>query len=110
MKAYDFISDDRFLYFISDQYILPSSNNINNNNSNNINSDNIFGLVLEKGSDVFIRHNEAIPILQKVLIKKEESFSKIISSRKKSIIHPKKRPHCPLSYNNTNQFVYTHSK
>jgi hypothetical protein len=37
--------------------------------------------LLEEGQDVFIRHNEAIPILKKVLSKKEKSFSKIVSSR-----------------------------
>ena len=38
--------------------------------------------LLEKNSDVFIRYNEAIPILHKVFEKKERSFSEIVSSRK----------------------------
>lgn len=38
--------------------------------------------LLEKGSDVFIRFNEAIPIFRKVNNKSEPSFSKLISSRK----------------------------
>lgn len=38
--------------------------------------------LLEKNTDIFIRHNEAMPILHKVLEKGEESFSKQISSRK----------------------------
>ena len=38
--------------------------------------------LLEDGADTFIRINEAIPILRKVLTKKEGSFSKIVSSRK----------------------------
>lgn len=38
--------------------------------------------LLEKGCDVFIRHNGAIPILKKVLNKKERSFSELVSSRK----------------------------
>lgn len=38
--------------------------------------------LLEKNTDVFTRYNEAIPILHKVLEKREESFSKQISSRK----------------------------
>jgi len=38
--------------------------------------------LLEKGSGVFIRYNEAISILRKVQKLKEESFSKIVSSRK----------------------------
>lgn len=38
--------------------------------------------LLEKGADVFIRHNEAISIFHKVRSKNEESFSKIVSSRK----------------------------
>jgi site-specific DNA-methyltransferase (adenine-specific) len=35
--------------------------------------------LLEKESDVFIRHNNAIPILNRILLLKEESFSKIVS-------------------------------
>ncbi|MEK7263242.1 MAG: Eco57I restriction-modification methylase domain-containing protein [Bacteroidota bacterium] len=38
--------------------------------------------LLEKGSEVFIRYNEAISILKKVQKHKEESFSKIVSSHK----------------------------
>ena len=38
--------------------------------------------LLETGSDVFIRYNEAISILQKVTKKPEVSFSTLISSRK----------------------------
>lgn len=38
--------------------------------------------LLENGSDVFIRYNEAIEILHKVIALKEESFSTIVSSRK----------------------------
>jgi site-specific DNA-methyltransferase (adenine-specific) len=38
--------------------------------------------LLEEGQDVFIRHNEAIPILKKVLSKKEKSFSEIVSSQR----------------------------
>jgi site-specific DNA-methyltransferase (adenine-specific) len=38
--------------------------------------------LLEQGADVFIRHNEAISIFHKVKSKNEESFSKIVSSRK----------------------------
>jgi len=38
--------------------------------------------LLEKGMDIFVRYNEAIPILKKVLEKNEESFSNIVSSRK----------------------------
>lgn len=34
--------------------------------------------LLEKGSDTFIRYNEAIPILRKVLEKNEDSFSRIV--------------------------------
>lgn len=36
--------------------------------------------LLEQGSETFIRRNEAIPILRKVLDKKEESFSAIVSA------------------------------
>jgi site-specific DNA-methyltransferase (adenine-specific) len=36
--------------------------------------------LLEQGSETFIRRNEAIPILRKVLDKKEESFSSIVSA------------------------------
>jgi len=36
--------------------------------------------LLEKGSDTFIRLNEAIPILRKVQAKKEKSFSEIVRS------------------------------
>jgi site-specific DNA-methyltransferase (adenine-specific) len=36
--------------------------------------------LLEQGSETFIRRNEAIPILRKVLDKKEESFSLIVSA------------------------------
>lgn len=35
----------------------------------------------EQGADIFIRYNEAISILRKVQIKKESSFSTIVSSR-----------------------------
>ena len=38
--------------------------------------------LLEKGFETFIRYNEAIPILHKVLAKKEGSFSILVSSRK----------------------------
>ncbi len=38
--------------------------------------------LLEEGQDVFIRYNEAIPILHKVLAKNEPSFNKIISKQK----------------------------
>lgn len=38
--------------------------------------------LIEKGSDIFIRFNEAISIYRKISLKKEESFSKLISSRK----------------------------
>ncbi len=38
--------------------------------------------LLEKGAETFIRINEAIPILRKVLDKKEASFSEIVSARK----------------------------
>lgn len=36
--------------------------------------------LLEQGSETFIRKNEAIPILRKVLDKKEESFSSLVSA------------------------------
>ena len=38
--------------------------------------------LLEKDADTFIRINEAIPILRKVQVKKERSFSEIVSARK----------------------------
>ena len=38
--------------------------------------------LLEKHADIFVRHNEAMPILHKVLEKGEESFSKQVSARK----------------------------
>lgn len=38
--------------------------------------------LLEDGNDVFIRYNEAIDILKKVQIKKEQSINTIISARK----------------------------
>lgn len=38
--------------------------------------------LLEKGADIFIRYNNAIPIFRKVRNANEESFSKIVSSRK----------------------------
>jgi site-specific DNA-methyltransferase (adenine-specific) len=38
--------------------------------------------LLEKGADVFIRHNEAISIFHKVRSKNEKSFSEVVSSRK----------------------------
>lgn len=38
--------------------------------------------LLEKGSEIFIRYNEAISILRKVQKFKEESFQQIVSSRK----------------------------
>ncbi|MBQ8529555.1 MAG: Eco57I restriction-modification methylase domain-containing protein [Parabacteroides sp.] len=38
--------------------------------------------LLEKNCDIFIRHNQAITILKKIQIKKEASFSSIVSSRK----------------------------
>ena len=38
--------------------------------------------LLEKGYDIFIRYNEAIPIFHKVIAKNEASFSTIVSSRK----------------------------
>lgn len=37
---------------------------------------------LEKGTDIFIRYNEAIPIFRKVQYLKEKSFSELVSSRK----------------------------
>lgn len=38
--------------------------------------------LLEKGSDVFVRYNEAISILRKVQKLKEDTFAKVVSSRK----------------------------
>jgi len=38
--------------------------------------------LLENGADTFIRMNEAIPILRKVLAKQENSFSTLVSARK----------------------------
>jgi len=38
--------------------------------------------LLEPGTEVFIRYNEAIPIFNKIRSKKEKSFSTIVSSRK----------------------------
>ena len=38
--------------------------------------------LLEDNQEVFIRYNEAIPILKKILAKNEKSFSGIVSSRK----------------------------
>ena len=38
--------------------------------------------LLEENSDIFIRYNEAIPILHKVMALGEPSFSEIVSSRK----------------------------
>lgn len=38
--------------------------------------------LLEKGLDIFVRYNESINILMKVLSKKEPSFSQIVSARK----------------------------
>jgi site-specific DNA-methyltransferase (adenine-specific) len=38
--------------------------------------------LLEKNQNIFVRYNEAVSILEKVLIKKEKSFSEIVSSRK----------------------------
>jgi site-specific DNA-methyltransferase (adenine-specific) len=38
--------------------------------------------LLEEGCDIFIRYNESISILHKVLAEKEESFANIVSSRK----------------------------
>lgn len=38
--------------------------------------------LLEDGFDTFVRYNKAIPILRKVLEKKENSFSNLISTRK----------------------------
>jgi site-specific DNA-methyltransferase (adenine-specific) len=38
--------------------------------------------LLETGTDSFIRRNESIPILHKVLSKEEKSFSSIVSARK----------------------------
>jgi site-specific DNA-methyltransferase (adenine-specific) len=35
--------------------------------------------LLEKGSDIFIRYNQALPILKKVLAYKEDSFDKLVS-------------------------------
>jgi len=38
--------------------------------------------LLEKGNEVFIRYNEAISILNKIKVKKENSFSKYVSAHK----------------------------
>lgn len=38
--------------------------------------------LLEKGSETFVRYNEAIPILKKVISRNESSFSEIVSSQK----------------------------
>ncbi len=38
--------------------------------------------LLEKDSDIFVRYNESISILQKVKLKKEESFSSQVSTQK----------------------------
>ncbi len=38
--------------------------------------------LLESGSDIFIRFNESIEILKKVLVKKEKSFSDFVSNQK----------------------------
>ena len=38
--------------------------------------------LLEKGCDVFVRYNEAITIVQKILAKKEITFANFVSSRK----------------------------
>ena len=49
-------------------------------NGNKISTSERF--LLENDCDVFIRYNEAIPILHKIQSVKEESFSDIVSSRK----------------------------
>ncbi|MDD5750065.1 MAG: Eco57I restriction-modification methylase domain-containing protein [Candidatus Pacebacteria bacterium] len=38
--------------------------------------------LIEKGSDIFVRFNESIEILKKVLLKKEQSFSNFVSNQK----------------------------
>ena len=38
--------------------------------------------LLEEGSDIFVRFNESIEILKKVLLKKEKSFSDFVSNQK----------------------------
>jgi len=38
--------------------------------------------LLEKGLDTFIRYNEAVPILRKISVFKEENFNRQVSSRK----------------------------
>lgn len=38
--------------------------------------------LIEKGSDIFVRYNEAVEILRKILIKKEASFSSLVSAQK----------------------------
>lgn len=38
--------------------------------------------LLEDGVDIFVRHSQAVSILRKVLSKKENSFSELVSSRK----------------------------
>ncbi len=38
--------------------------------------------LLEDGTDTFIRYNEAIPILRKVFVQKEKSFSEFVSTQK----------------------------
>ena len=38
--------------------------------------------LLIEGTSVFIRYNEAIPILEKIKLKKEDSFSNIVSQQR----------------------------
>ena len=38
--------------------------------------------LLEKGNNTFIRFNEAVSILRKILVRENENFSKLVSSRK----------------------------
>lgn len=52
------------------------------NYKNGVASKTVERPLLEKGSDIFVRYNDAISILHKVQKLKEESFSKFVSSRK----------------------------
>ena len=74
------------MYFLWDKDSAENTTRVIEHTGNQIVSDKVRPL-LEEGFDFFIRHNEAVPILKKVLelnpeIRKGNSFAKIVSSRK----------------------------
>ena len=75
----DLKSKMELCYFLWDEIIME---NVEVKTFRNQTTSTMIRPLLEKGSDIFVRYNEAIPILRKVLLKNEKSFCENVSHQK----------------------------